>query len=113
MNSDTPPFASKSADRAGSRLDRALGALLGLAVGDALGRTIEFSQRDACPPVVDMVGGDPFGLRSGEWTDDTSMALCLADSLIATKGALNPMDLGRRFLRWYGEGENSLPRNAQ
>ncbi len=63
--------------------DRAIGALLGLAVGDALGTTLEFSRRDAHSPVVDIVGGGPFRLKPGEWTDDTSMALCLADSLVA------------------------------
>jgi ADP-ribosyl-[dinitrogen reductase] hydrolase len=88
--------------------DRALGALVGLAVGDALGTTIEFSQRDASPPVTGMVGGGPFGLAPGEWTDDTSMALCLADSLIANGGALDSHDLARRFVRWWREGENSV-----
>jgi ADP-ribosyl-[dinitrogen reductase] hydrolase len=85
--------------------DRALGCLLGLAVGDAVGTTLEFSQRDACT-ITDMVGGGPFRLKPGEWTDDTSMALCLADSLIAC-GGLNERDLMERFVRWYREGENS------
>ena len=56
-------------------LDRAKGALVGLALGDALGTTLEFEWRDALPPVTDIVGGGPFGLAPGEWTDDTSMAL--------------------------------------
>ncbi len=90
------------------RRDRALGALLGLAVGDALGTTIEFSRRDSYPPVVDMTGGGPFGLKPGEWTDDTSMALCLADSLVANGGDLDPVDLASRFLRWWRQGENSV-----
>jgi len=88
--------------------DRALGAFIGLAVGDALGTTIEFKRRDTYPPVIDMTGGGPFRLRPGEWTDDTSMALCLADSLIATKGALDPVDLADRFVRWWKQGENSV-----
>ena len=74
---------------AGSTEDRALGAFIGLAVGDALGTTIEFNPRDTYPHVNDMVGGGPFGLKPGEWTDDTSMALCLADTLIASGGTLN------------------------
>ena len=78
-------------DEPGAVADRALGALVGLAVGDALGTTIEFSPRDSCPPVSDMVGGGPFGLAAGEWTDDTSMALCLADSLIANGGVLDEL----------------------
>ena len=87
--------------------DRAIGALLGLAVGDALGTTLEFSRRDAHSPVVDIVGGGPFRLKRGEWTDDTSMALCLADSLVA-KGGLQETDLLDRFVRWWRQGENSV-----
>jgi len=56
-------------------LDQAKGMLLGLAVGDALGTTLEFSARDSLPPVTDIVGGGPFNLEAGVWTDDTSMAL--------------------------------------
>lgn len=62
-------------------LDRSCGCLLGLAVGDAVGTTVEFKPRGSFRPLTDMVGGGPFGLRAGEWTDDTSMALCLATSL--------------------------------
>ena len=88
-------------------LDRAKGALVGLALGDALGTTLEFEWRDALPPVTDIVGGGPFGLAPGEWTDDTSMALCLADSLLAASG-LDPGDLIERFCRWYEHGYNSV-----
>ncbi|HVA32774.1 MAG TPA: ADP-ribosylglycohydrolase family protein [Candidatus Baltobacteraceae bacterium] len=63
-------------------VDRGVGCLVGLAVGDALGTTLEFSRRDERPPVTNLVGGGPFNLQPGEWTDDTSMALCLADSLL-------------------------------
>jgi ADP-ribosyl-[dinitrogen reductase] hydrolase len=87
-------------------LDRALGCLLGLAVGDALGTTLEFTERDANPPLTDMIGGGPCDLKPGEWTDDTSLALCLADSLIAC-GGLDQRDLIERFVRWWREGENS------
>src|ERR1700754_2398601 len=86
--------------------DRAVGALVGLAVGDAVGTTLEFSRRDSMPPLKDMVGGGPFRLQPGQWTDDTSMALCLADSLLACDG-LNQHDLMQRFLRWWRDGENS------
>jgi ADP-ribosyl-[dinitrogen reductase] hydrolase len=88
--------------------DRALGAFIGLAVGDALGTTIEFQRRDSYRHITDMVGGGPFRLQPGEWTDDTSMALCLADSLIAGQGELNPHDLASRFVRWLRAGENSV-----
>ena len=86
--------------------DRALGAFLGLAVGDAVGTTLEFSRRDVQPRLKDMVGGGPFGLPPGGWTDDTSMALALADSL-ATCGTLDCHDLMDRFVSWRREGEYS------
>ena len=57
-------------------LARYQGALLGLAVGDAIGTTVEFKPPGTFKPVTDMVGGGPFGLPAGAWTDDTSMALC-------------------------------------
>lgn len=87
--------------------DRAVGCLLGLAIGDALGTTLEFSARDSKPPVADLIGGGPFGLKPGEWTDDTSMVLCLADSLLE-HGAVIPRDLMERFCRWREEGYNSV-----
>ena len=79
------------------------GCLMGLAAGDAVGTTVEFKPPGSFSPVTDMVGGGPFRLKSGEWTDDTSMALCLADSLIACSGfdAADQMD---RYLRWRDEG---------
>ncbi len=89
------------------RQNRAVGSLLGLAIGDAVGTTLEFRVRDTYPVLTDMVGGGPFDLHAGEWTDDTSMALCLADSLIAC-GDLDESDLMRRFLRWWRHGENSV-----
>ena len=55
--------------------DRALGSFIGLAVGDAIGTTLEFEARDSKPPIVDMVGNGPFNLKPGQWTDDTAMAL--------------------------------------
>ena len=58
------------------------GCLLGLAVGDALGTTLEFQEPGTFEPIKNIVGGGPFGLEPGQWTDDTSMALCLAESLI-------------------------------
>jgi ADP-ribosylglycohydrolase len=60
--------------------------MLGLAVGDALGTTLEFKAPGTFKPITDMIGGGPFGLEPGQWTDDTSMALCLAESLIEKRG---------------------------
>jgi len=86
--------------------DRAVGALLGLAVGDAVGTTLEFMSRDMYAPLTDMIGGGPFGLAPGDWTDDTSKALALAESLIADP-RLDVRDLAARFVRWRDQGENS------
>ena len=62
--------------------DRFRGALTGLAACDALGTTVEFCRPGSFTPLTDIVGGGPFGLKPGQWTDDTSMALCLAESMI-------------------------------
>jgi ADP-ribosyl-[dinitrogen reductase] hydrolase len=83
--------------------DRFRGALLGLATGDALGTTVEFKPRGSFPPVRDITGGGPFGLPAGAWTDDTSMALCLAESLIERRG-FDPIDQLERYVRWYRDG---------
>jgi len=83
--------------------DRHRGALLGLAVGDAVGTTVEFKSPGSFPPVTDMVGGGPFALPAGAWTDDTSMALCLAESLIECND-FDSVDQLQRYVRWYREG---------
>lgn len=83
-------------------IQRYRGSLLGLAVGDALGVFLEFKPSGTFEPVSDIVGGGSFGLLPGEWTDDTSMALCLAESLIE-KG-FDLVDQLERYLRWYQEG---------
>ena len=85
-------------------LDRARGALLGLAVGDALGTTLEFKPKDRYQPLTTIVGGGPFSLKPGEWTDDTSMALAFATSLIEM-GGLGARDLMERFCAWAERGE--------
>jgi len=84
-------------------LDRAVGTLLGLACGDAVGTTLEFKPPGTFQPITDMVGGGPFGLKAGEWTDDTSMALCLAESILDT-GSLDLEDQLRRYLLWKDSG---------
>ena len=83
--------------------DRFRGCLVGLAVGDALGTTLEFKAPGSFDPIDDMIGGGPFGLRAGQWTDDTSMALCLATSLLE-RGGFDPMDQMKRYVRWWREG---------
>jgi ADP-ribosyl-[dinitrogen reductase] hydrolase len=84
-------------------LERYRGCLLGLAVGDAVGTTLEFKRPGTFEPITDMVGGGPFNLLPGQWTDDTSMALCLGESLIISKG-FDPTDQMQRYLRWYRQG---------
>ncbi|MCB9418745.1 MAG: ADP-ribosylglycohydrolase family protein [Ardenticatenaceae bacterium] len=79
------------------------GSLLGLAAADAVGTTLEFKPPGSFAPIADMVGGGPFRLEPGQWTDDTSMALCLAASLVE-KRAFDPADQMERYLRWYKEG---------
>ncbi len=79
------------------------GCLVGLAVGDAVGTTVEFRPRGSFEPLKDMIGGGPFNLRPGQWTDDTSMALCLAKSLAETDG-FDPRDQMERYCRWMETG---------
>ncbi len=83
--------------------DRYRGCLLGLAAGDALGVTLEFKRPCTFKPIADMTGGGPFRLKPGEWTDDTSMALCLAASLLES-GEFDAADQMRRYVRWWKEG---------
>jgi ADP-ribosyl-[dinitrogen reductase] hydrolase len=90
----------------GSTIDpreRFIGCLVGLAVGDALGTTLEFAEPGTFEPIADMVGGGPFGLRPGQWTDDTSMALCLATSLLEC-GGFDARDQMERYSRWAHDG---------
>ena len=83
--------------------DRFRGCLLGLAAGDALGTTLEFRTPGTFQKIDDIVGGGPFRLEPGQWTDDTSMALCLATSLIE-RGEFDPRDQMERYVRWRREG---------
>lgn len=79
------------------------GCMIGLAAGDAVGTTVEFKMPGSFSPVTDMVGGGPFGLEPGEWTDDTSMALCLAESLSICND-FDAHDQMERYVRWWQEG---------
>jgi len=84
-------------------IDRFRGCLLGLATGDAVGTTAEFQPHGSFPEITDMCGGGPFKLNKGEWTDDTSMALCLTHSLLEC-GGFDPVDQMRRYCAWQDEG---------
>ncbi len=83
--------------------ERQRGCLLGLAAGDAVGSAVEFHPRGSFAPITDMVGGGPFDLEPGEWTDDTSMALCLGTSLVEC-GGFDAADQMRRYCRWAESG---------
>jgi len=83
--------------------DRIIGSLVGLACGDAVGTTLEFEKRGTFEPIQDMVGGGPFNLEKGQWTDDTSMALCLAHSLLR-KRSFDPVDQMNRYCNWCNHG---------
>ena len=87
--------------------DRYLGCLVGLAIGDALGAPVEFQPPGSFPPVEGISSNPGRGLPAGGWTDDTSMALCLAASLIERKG-FDPKDQMDRYVRWYCEGYMSV-----
>jgi ADP-ribosylglycohydrolase len=92
-------------------IDRYLGSLLGLAAGDALGTTVEFKPRGSFTPLTTIVGGGPFGLAPGQWTDDTSMAMCLAESLVRN-GGFDAADQMRRYVRWRRHGYWSSTRTC-
>lgn len=79
------------------------GALLGLAAGDALGTSVEFKARGTFTKLTDIIGGGPFRLKAGQWTDDTAMALCLAASLVE-KQSFDAEDQMQRYNRWREQG---------
>jgi ADP-ribosylglycohydrolase len=87
-------------------IERYRGCLLGLAVGDALGAPLEFRQPGSFAPIEDMVGGGSFDVMPGQWTDDTSMALCLAESLIEQQ-EFNPVNQLQKYVQWMRGGHLS------
>lgn len=86
--------------------DRIRGSLVGLAVGDALGAAVEFMDPGSFPLVTDFRSGGPHHLEAGIWTDDTSLALCLAESLVARRG-FDMRDQLDRYLSWFRSGHLS------
>ncbi len=92
--------------KAGNMEDRQRGALIGMAVGDALGAAVEFKSPGTFAPVTDYRAGGPHGLNPGEWTDDTSMALALADSIAQVGWDLN--DQAQRYCDWWRGGKYSV-----
>lgn len=88
---------------AGGIKEKFRGSLLGLAAGDALGASVEFMPPGTFEPVINMRGGGAFKLQPGQWTDDTSLALCLAESLVECRG-FDEREQMKRYFRWYKEG---------
>ena len=83
--------------------DRYRGLLLGLAAGDACGQPAAYRRPGTFAPIGDLIGGGPFDMPRGAWTDETAMALCLAESLVTRDGS-DPGDQLARYLRWQSEG---------
>jgi ADP-ribosyl-[dinitrogen reductase] hydrolase len=92
-------------------IDRYLGCLRGLACGDAVGATVEFTRCGTFASVTDLEGGGPFGLVAGEWTDDTSMALCLVSRLVHCHGTRLD-DQVSRYVNWWQWGYPSSNGNC-
>ena len=86
--------------------DRCRGTLIGLAIGDALGAAVEFSRPGSFAEVTGYRNGGPYGLNAGEWTDDTSMALALADSI--SKVGWKTNDQADRYVEWWKTGKYSV-----
>jgi ADP-ribosyl-[dinitrogen reductase] hydrolase len=105
VNAD-PMAAPDVLDAARSLRERFQGALVGLAVGDALAAHTQFRKPGSFAAVGDLLGGGPFDLPRGAWTDDTAMALLLAESLLAREG-FDGHDQVQRFARWQREGYGS------
>lgn len=89
-----------------STTDRRRGVLIGLAIGDALGAAVEFRRPGEFLPVTGYRGDGPHRLAAGEWTDDTSMALALADSIGLVGWNLN--DQAERYVDWWKNGRYSV-----
>jgi ADP-ribosyl-[dinitrogen reductase] hydrolase len=100
---DDPLLDPEALSAAQTLRDRFHGALIGLAVGDAVAAATQFRRPGTFTPVGDMLGGGPFDLPRGAWSDDTSMALCLADSLLECNG-FDARDQMERYRRWQQEG---------
>lgn len=87
---------------------RAIGCMMGMLIGDAFGAPLEFTTLTYSNPnpITSMTSADHFGLKAGQFTDDTSMGLCLADSLICNLD-FDPFDLALRFVAWWWLGYNN------
>jgi ADP-ribosyl-[dinitrogen reductase] hydrolase len=101
-----PMQAPDVLDAARTLRERFQGALVGLALGDALAAHTQFRKPGTFSPVGDLLGGGPFDLPRGAWSDDTAMALLVGESLIEREG-FDAHDQVQRFGRWQREGYGS------
>lgn len=88
------------------KYDRIAGCFVGLAIGDALGAPVEFCRRGTFEPVTEFRAGGKFNLPAGAWTDDTAMALCLAQSLIENDD-FDAKNLLSKFSAWMEIASNT------
>jgi len=84
-------------------LDESMGCFIGGAIGDALGGPVEFKSEGSFPLVTEMIGGGVFDLAEGEWTDDTAMAVCIADAYIKSR-RFNSSAIVHNFQLWLENG---------
>ena len=96
---------------------RSIGSMMGMAIGDAMGSRYEFQPVEYDKIDLFNMGvksGGAFDLEPGQWTDDTSMGLCLADSLLVNNGNYDAHDLMKRFIAWnYGGYNNAFRFNEE
>lgn len=85
------------------KLDRLKGCLVGLAIGDAIGVHLEFKPKGSHEKILGFTEGNPYNIPLGCWTDDTSMALCMAQSLIEKK-QFDATDIMEKFCQWMKKG---------
>ena len=102
---------ARGADPAGAEVadrlkDRYRGLVYGLALGDALAAPVQHRRPGAFTPVGDLLGGGPYDLPRGAWSDDTAVAMLLAESLVECRG-FDPKDLIARLHRWQRDGYGS------
>ena len=103
--------ASAGCNAASSSVDlasRIRGSFIGLAVCDALGGPVEFKKRGEYPKHTEMTYNKTFDVAAGSWTDDTSTALCLAESLLQNNGENDIGDQVQRYIAWWQDGYLSV-----
>jgi len=84
--------------------EKIVGGILGVVTGDALGLPVQFLSRAEVRqnPVTEMRGGGAFDMQAGSWSDDSSLSLCLMESL--TKCGYDLRDIADRCVKWYRDG---------